>query len=200
MNMENSDSRNYFVYMYVFPNGKRYIGQSHDGVRRYGGPQSYRGMLVHRAMAKYKWFNKWILWRGSEDDVDSKEMEFIKMYDSCNRDKGYNIDLGGNSNKNFSEEHRKHLSEAHIGMHNPHSDEWKKHISEGLKGHAISDESKKKMSNAKIGSVPVNRRSVICVETKKIYFSVDEAEKDTGASNITEAIKGTVQKRSGGYH
>ena len=108
--------RIYFIYKYIFPNGKVYIGQTYKGSGRYGTTWGYKTQIVYRAMLKYKDFKKEILEYCDEEKVDEREAYYIRMYDSMNQDKGYNRDTGGNENKIFSKETRKKLSEAHEGQ------------------------------------------------------------------------------------
>lgn len=44
------EERIYFIYKYIFPNEKLYIGQTYKGSRRYGKVSEYAGTLVYRAM------------------------------------------------------------------------------------------------------------------------------------------------------
>lgn len=81
----------------------------------------------------------------TEEALDEKEIEYILLYDTMNRDYGYNLESGGSSNKHMSEESKKKMSEAKQGMYdgnkNPmygvhikHSEEWKKEQSERVSG------------------------------------------------------------------
>jgi len=102
------------------------------------------------------------------DELNAKEEHWIKYYDSCNKEKGYNIALGGmntpmdeetkkklsiiNSGKKkppMTEEHRRNLSEAKKGT--KHTKETKLKMSQAAKGKSKSEETKLKFSNAKKG-------------------------------------------------
>jgi hypothetical protein len=86
-----------------------------------------------------------------------------------------------NEGKTYSEEHKKILSDSHMGkkLSNEHKqkvlsalakrtrdDEWAKNISNSLKGHTVSQSTREKISKTLIGNVPVNKgnkdRIVIC--------------------------------------
>lgn len=91
-------------------NGKIYIGQSIDIKRRYaqhqrsGQPDKYANKNerdsntpIHLAMQKYgiENFTLSILEQCSKDQLDEKEKYWIKKYNSCNKQIGYNISEGG---------------------------------------------------------------------------------------------------------
>ena len=54
----------------------------------------------------------------SKRDLDDKEKEYIEKYDSTNPDRGYNIELGGNSVGKHAESTKKKISEAQLGFKN----------------------------------------------------------------------------------
>lgn len=91
-------------------NGKIYIGQSVDIYRRYaqhlraGQPEKYanRGERdlntpIHLAMQKYgiENFSLSVLEECSKEELNDKERYWISVYDSCNKNIGYNISQGG---------------------------------------------------------------------------------------------------------
>lgn len=82
-------------------NGKHYIGQSIDIERRiYDHFHKYRSSQTRSKISKAIYdigvdkFEWEILEECSIDELDKKEIEYIKKYDSCNH--GYNISKGGN--------------------------------------------------------------------------------------------------------
>lgn len=62
-----------------------------------------------------------------------------------------------------------------------------------------TDESKRKMSEAKKGKLPHNAKRVMCVETGVEYVSASDACRRTGINNITLAANDST-KTAGGYH
>lgn len=62
-----------------------------------------------------------------------------------------------------------------------------------------TDESKRKMSEAKKGKLPHNAKRVVCVETGVEYVSASDACRRTGINNITLAANNS-NKTAGGYH
>ena len=85
-------------------NDKRYIGQSKDCVER--KTQHFSILRLGKHYNKYlqsDWntygennFEFTILEKCQKEKLDELEKKYIKLYDSCNRNKGYNIELGLN--------------------------------------------------------------------------------------------------------
>lgn len=106
---------NYTVYMHRFPNGKVYIGITcRKPEYRWNNGKNYRGQpYIFKAIQKYGWENieHIILFEGlSKEEAEQKEIDLIALYDSTNREKGYNIENGGNSTGKHSEETIKRMS------------------------------------------------------------------------------------------
>lgn len=104
-------------------------------------------------------------------------------------------------NKSFSKEHRKHLSDAHIGqtpsmgfLGKKHSEETKKRMSNIKMGHGVSQETKNKIGIA-------NSKKVKCIETGMVYSGLPEASLKTGCpkSGISMCCNGK-QNSCKGYH
>lgn len=216
------------VYIYTFPNGKKYIGQTINSLnqRARHGENYKKSPCVYAAIQKYGWDNitKEIIECSSEEEMDRLEIELIKKYKTTNRNYGYNLDSGGHIGHHLSKETKQKLRESHLGIkaseetkkkmsdyHKNHpvaywkgkklSEEHKKHIGLGVKGEKNgmygknhSDIVKQKIKKAK--SIPV-----ICLETKEIYASAEEASKAIGLSKsaIGQVICGKA-KTSGGFH
>lgn len=79
-----------------------------------------------------------------------------------------------------------------------------KRTSEALKGKKLSEETKRKMSEARKGKF-INRedtsKKVLCIETGEIFESAHEAQRKTRIyyGSITKACTGKL-KTAGGYH
>jgi plasmid maintenance system antidote protein VapI len=110
------EQRIYFIYKYTFPNGKVYIGQTYKGSGRFGKTMKYRGTLVGNAMSKYPNYKKEILEYCTKENVDEREKHYIQLFDSTNRNKGYNREYGGNLHKEITSDLRKELSDVHIDL------------------------------------------------------------------------------------
>jgi len=160
-------------------NGKIYIGQtSRKRKKNYMGS----GKLIKLAIKKYgrSKFSKEILEECSNvEELNQKEIFYIKMYNSTDLRFGYNIDIGGRkskdsilhhlklsqlgSGKKLSEEHKLKIRENHhdvSGEKNPmfgktHSEESiekiKKRISEWNKNIGYSNETREKMGERTSG-------------------------------------------------
>lgn len=157
---------NYIVYMHISPNNKRYIGiTSQKNVkRRWNNGHGYRNNAYFwRAINKYGWdnFEHIIIAKElTKEEAEWLEIELIKIWDSINPNKGYNISLGGSSNGKHSEETKKKIGESSkgrcvgekgywYGKHLPQ--ETKEKISKSRKGQNLSQETKEKISIALSG-------------------------------------------------
>jgi len=123
-------------------NGKIYIGQTIDYIRRWyehkrAARSGKSGQIISYAIAKHGEDNfkfEIIATCRGYDDVNFIEEELIKQYDCLvSGGKGYNISLGGETA--------------------PKTEEWKKKVSQSLMGHSVSDETKEKLSKANIGKI-----------------------------------------------
>jgi group I intron endonuclease len=125
--------------------------------------------------------------------------------------------------KKLTEETKRKLSKAQMGR--KFSEETKRKMSEAKIGHKVSEETKKKDSIAKLGNKnpryglhysekekkkmskvllgekSPRARSVICIETNKIYSFIKKAGKETGicSSSISDCCRGKY-KTAGGFH
>lgn len=112
--------RNYKVYKHTSPSNKVYIGITSQEVnRRWLNGKGYSHNLhFTNAINKYGWdnFKHEILFDNfTKEEAELMEQFQIALYDSTNRDKGYNISLGGNA---VSVETREKLSKSSSGENN----------------------------------------------------------------------------------
>lgn len=138
-------------------NCKKYFGQSID--------LDYR-LYKHRYLLKNKKHNNGHLQRAydayghdnfkfyiveecSVDLLDERECYYIALYNTNNRECGYNIESGGNKNKTLSDETKNKLRFANVGKILP--DAVKAKISRANKGKKISDEQKQFLSELHTG-------------------------------------------------
>ena len=150
-----------WIYMFTFPNGKRYIGQTRYGKLRWTQHKnaahtpenaSY-SFPLYSAIRKYGWDNvqKEVLLRCSPDELNDKEAEYIADYNTMSPN-GYNMNSGGDS-FTMSEETKAKIGaavKAHQANLSPTSlKAWKdkvrlKHIGK----HNLSNESKNQISDS----------------------------------------------------
>lgn len=124
-------NHNYCIYKHTNKtNGKVYIGMTNNYHRRWRNngieyqPKDGRQSRFWGAIQKYGWngFTHEILKDGlSQREAEQQEIETIALYDSTNRNKGYNISKGGNGGKIYAVHPRgmlgKHQSEYEIETH-----------------------------------------------------------------------------------
>lgn len=203
------DTKSYCVYSHTNKtNGKIYIGLTGlEPDERWRNGNGYHSETYFRnAIDKYGWNNfehKIIKKNLTKDEAAYWEKYYISFYNSTNRNYGYNISSGGEAGGGHpqTEEARKKIGENgyHYGfLGKKHSDETKKKMSESRMGHATSDETKQKISEA---HKRLRNRSVLCVELDCVFESLDEASDVTGCwkSGIVQCCKGK-QKSCKGYH
>jgi group I intron endonuclease len=131
-------------------NGKAYIGQTINLKERMrthirDALNNRYNSHFHKAIRKYGISNfewKIVAKCNSIEELNRAEVEMIRRYDTFNN--GYNLNMGGNGysglyGKNhplygtkLSKEHKRKIGDAHIGK--PRSEETKKKISEAKKG------------------------------------------------------------------
>lgn len=164
--------KNYIVYMHIFPNQKVYIGiTQQEPEKRWKNGLGYDShqTLMKKAIKKYGWQNieHKILYRNlTKKEACNKEIELISLYDSTNKEKGYNISQGGEGTtgvkaseeskqknriahlgKKTSLETRKKISESNKGKHNKkRTEEQKKRISEATKKAMQNPELRRRLS------------------------------------------------------
>lgn len=90
------------IYKIDFPNGKSYIGLSNNILRRMYEHLTKHQQIVDRAISKYftrETFEFDILEVIPGDNRQlllDREFYYINKYDTCNKEKGYNLTAGGN--------------------------------------------------------------------------------------------------------
>jgi group I intron endonuclease len=118
-------------------NGKKYIGITcQEPERRWNNGNGYvNNEYFYRSIQKYGWHNfaHEILYSGiSKSEAEDLEINLISEYKCSDNRYGYNIERGGNSTGKFTPEICRKISEA-------------------LKGHKCSEETKAKISAAHKG-------------------------------------------------
>ena len=112
----------YTVYKYTSPSNKVYIGITcRTLIKRagYSGEQYDRCPAFARAIKKYGWnnFKCDILAQDlTEEEAKRLEIYYIKLYDSTNREKGYNISAGGDGYSIYDDEEIMSLWNQGLGV------------------------------------------------------------------------------------
>ena len=202
----------YTVYRLTSPSNKVYIGITSQPIKRrwkYGN--GYKSCtLLDRAIKKYGWdnFKKEILLDNTtESEAKSLEVMLIKIHRSNDPQYGYNLTEGGDGAKGVkrTEAQKEHLRQINLGKHL--SEETKRKISAVHKGNKyclgrkLSEEHKRKISEGERGADNPHAKKVICLETLKVYDTMTQAQKETGATKITACCKHYYKhKSSAGLH
>jgi len=204
------EERKYCVYKHISPSEKIYIGVTKQSLKKRWGKngEGYKTQTYfYRAIKKYGWenFRHEILYTDlTKDEACEMEIKLIALYESDNKEKGYNCYPGGEigpAGRSLSKETREKMSKARKGK--KFSDEHKQKIADSRKGVYVStnapwygkkhtEDYKRKMS-----------KPIICIETGIFYYGTRDAEKQTGIAHtgISQACKiNGKQKTAGGYH
>ena len=175
---------NYCIYMHKNKiNNKVYIGQTCNIKVRWH-PISYKSSsYFYNAIEKYGWdnFEHIILIDNlSLEEANQKEKYFIKIYESTNRNKGYNLKTGGNNGYQLSKETKQKIR-----------------LSNQL--YAKNNLDKLLIRLEKMHKKV--RKKVICLNNNKIFNSQLEAANYAGLKNstpISRCCKG--ERKTAGKH
>lgn len=155
---------NYYVYIHINKiNNKKYVGITKTSLKKRWGKNGSEYTRDDRtafcnAIKKYGWENfEHVIFADNISKERACALEIILIETLRTRDRryGYNIQRGGqlgNTGVTFSEESRRKMSEAKKGK--KLTEEHKKHISEGCKGHKpaiFPEESRNKLRQANMG-------------------------------------------------
>ena len=169
--MSTNEKRKWIIYMYTFPNGKRYIGKTSTSLKDRQGGVNWSGYshctVLMKAVKKYGIENivQEILFEDEMTDEYSSRLErmcILLFKTNCRRFKnpqyGYNTTDGG----------------------------------EGTIGHQHTEESKRKMSKSKTGmytgAASHNAKAVYCIELDMTFDSAVDAEKHIVVSRQTISL------------
>lgn len=136
-------------------NGKVYIGQTVDYRKRKVGHFSYLRRNAHRNSYLQKSFNKYgessfkmeIIKECAVDELDKLEIYYMRKYNSIDKTLGYNMVIGGNTNKSFPDYIRQKMSRSQKGR--IISEEHRKRIGKWHKGKTISPKDIEKANKTK---------------------------------------------------
>ena len=209
-------------------NGKKYIGQSKNiksrwkkhisSLRRCNHSNSYlQDSWITYGESSFKFY---VLEECSVDLLDERERYYIDTLDSMCYGNGYNLTTGGMAGNIISDEIRAKMSKSVTESYteelreirrqdtlkywsNPENRKRAMGENNSMFGKHHSEESKRKMSEAKKGKTSWNKifRSVRCKELEKIFKSPAEAGKQLSldSSSIIKVCQGK-RHTCGGYH
>jgi len=111
-----------YIYIFTFPNGKQYIGQTIKSTSRrwnahkrvsYNKEAREYNDLCHRAIRKYGWSNvkKEVLCECNREDLNDLECKYIAKYNSMTPN-GYNMTSGGSENMECSDITKNRMRES----------------------------------------------------------------------------------------
>lgn len=201
------------IYCYTNKvNGKKYVGQTMHTLEERAGKDGHRydrKFKFGQAIAKYsiEAFDVEILESLEATTkqelrllLNEREKYYIELLDTYRN--GYNSDYGGNS-REHSDETKLKIRETKLanqklpGYKHPN------------KGKRFSEETRAKLSAARMGKDPWNKglagtlpgRQIRCVETNIVYPSIVVAANDVGIlpQSISQVVRG-ITKTAGGYH
>lgn len=164
------------VYMYTFPNGKKYIGVTCRTLHQRQGKnfRNYKGCRsLWEAIKEFgpDSIKEEILVEGefTLEEASALEQKYISEYESDNPEKGYNTCHGGEGlEKNISDERREHLSAQ------------MKNLSTSNIGKKHSEETRHKQSLAKLGK----KRGPVSEETRAKISRANSRENMTEETHL----------------
>lgn len=209
---------------------KKYIGQSVDVDGRWSKHKSELNHGNHDNDYLQKAWNKYgeenfcfsVLECCDISELDEKEIYYIDLYNTLDRDSGYNLRSGGQNSghkvsnyvrqkqsnaakqtyENNEELRNKRKEDALRQWADPEIREKRSGKNNGMYGKTHSDEAKEKIRKSRLGNPRhKNDTSVLCVELNIIFKNAAEAAKEfsTYSGNILKACQGKRQTCSG-YH
>lgn len=219
-------------------NSKKYIGQSIDIEERWYRHKYYLDNNKHQnAHLQSSWnqygrdaFAFYVLQECQLDNLDDVETYYIKFFETMDRNKGYNLESGGSSNKYVSEESREKMSKSHMGKilsedhkakisqaligHEPakFTEEGLRKLSEFNTGKVLSDETKTKISNGlkgiirsdetkkKISENHANKRPVFCPQLNEYFETLLEVTNKYGIHRANIEKCINGERKSAGKH
>lgn len=108
------------VYIYTFPNGKKYVGQTANTLesRARNGDGYINSPAVYNAIKKYGWNNLKIeiFPCFSKEEMNKLEQYYIKLYHTNEKEYGYNLTVGGDGSPKYDREEIIYLWTQGLGL------------------------------------------------------------------------------------
>lgn len=211
-------------------NNKKYIGQSKNINDRWSKHKNELNKNIHSNDYLQKSWNKYgeenfkfyVLEVCDESELDEKEIYYIELYNTLNRDLGYNLKSGGQNGSKITEYVRQKQSDALKQSYKNNEDlklqrkndalkQWsnpeiKQKImgeNNGMYGKHHTEETRQKISEAHKGRISTKRISipVLCIELNKLFQDAATAAKELScqSGSILQACRGK-RKTCAGYH
>ncbi len=150
-----SKIKNEYKYYYIYKttnliNNKIYIGQRCSNKSCELDSYLGSGVILNKSIKKHgiENFKKDLIEYVSKETINEREVFWIKEFNSTNVNTGYNLNIGGGSNRGFkhSDEAKRRIGESKKGKTQP--EELKLRWSANRTGMIFSEETKIKMSES----------------------------------------------------
>ena len=184
------------IYKITSPSNKIYIGQSIDIYKRWKyhkfSMKKNINTRINNSFKSYGFENHIfeIIEYCLRDDLNRLEKKYVDLYKTYNSIDGLNLKDGGGSKANISDETKIKISKTtkgRIGI--KHTEKEKLDQSIRMKGIILNQETKDKMSIAKIGKLK-------SVETKEKMSKYSKNRSNTHLKNLSESLKGKIKTES----
>ena len=203
-------------------NSKKYIGQSIHMRRRWSEHKYDLNNNIHENDYLQKAWNKYgeenfeflVVEFCNVEELDGKEDNYIVLYNTLDRNFGYNLVSGVGVNRQVSEDTREKLRQASRrrkkfpnmkGENNPNfgkqlSEETKEKIRSARIGTKASDKTRQKLSEQRKGANNSRCVPIYCLELNESFWGAKEAEEKYGVNRnkISECING--KRKHAGVH
>lgn len=188
----------YTIYMHISPSNKKYIGITKRNPKyRWNNGNAYQeNNYFKNAIKKYGWnnFQHIILFTNlTKEKAELKEQELILKYKSTNENFGYNLESGGNIQKEINNITRKKMSNA--ATKRMSNIKLRKKISKTLTGRKISPEIVKKSSMKRKGIKLTEKHKAKLRGRKKTEAEIKKTNEAKFKKTSKYSLNGTFLKK-----